>query len=197
MWAVENRLTAPASACACGVSQRRLLVVVALVQSLVTDACAATGVLGPAAPQGEAAAARPAAMAPAIAPAHAVEVTAGRINPAPAGQFETWAYATLSNPGKADALVEVHSADAESVVLRATNVTDAGRKARSVISIPLPAASVLRLTADTYFLAFIQARHAFVPGQRISATLRFASGAGRVVDFLVSDAEGDPGDAAQ
>jgi copper(I)-binding protein len=194
---MENRLTAPATACACGVAPRRLLVIVALVPSLLSGACAATGGLGPAATQGDAAAARAAAMAPAVAPAHAVEVTAAHINPAPAGQFETWAYTTISNSGNADSLVGVYSPDAGSVVLRATNVTDAGRKARSVISIPLPAGSVLQLTADTYFLAFIQARHAFVTGQRISATLRFASGAERVVDFLVSDAEGDPGDAAR
>jgi len=188
---------APVSAHARVVAQRRPVVVLALLQSLLTGACAATGGVGPATPQGGLQAARPAAPAPATAPAQAPEVTAGRINAAPAGQFETWAYATISTPGKADALVEVRSADAGSVVLRATNLTDAGRQARSVVSIPLPAGSVVPLTADTYFLAFIQARHAFLPGQRVSATLRFASGAERVVDFLVSDAEGDPGDAAR
>ena len=41
-------------------------------------------------------------------------------------QFETWAFATILNTGKADALIEVQSPDAHSVVLRATTLTDAG-----------------------------------------------------------------------
>jgi copper(I)-binding protein len=151
--------------------------VLALAQLLAMAACAATGAAPPV--------------------AAALEASGGRIQPAPAGQFETWAYATIANTGGADALVGVSSPDAASVVLRATTLTDAGRKARSVASIPVPAHAVTRLAADTYFLAFIQAKHAFVPGQHVSATLRFASGAQRVLDLLVSDAEGDPADAGQ
>ena len=131
------------------------------------------------------------------APASSPEVTGARIGPAPAGQFETWAYATIDNKGAADSLVDVRSDDAASVVLRATTMTDAGRKARSVVSIPLPAHGVVALSPDTYFLAFIQARHAFVPGQHVSATLRFGSGAERTVEVLVGSPEGDPADTGQ
>lgn len=138
-----------------------------------------------------------AAVGAATPPASTLEAGGGHIQPAPAGQFETWAFATIRNDGAADALVEVRSPDAASVVLRATTVTDAGRKVRSVASIPLPAHAVTTLVADSFFLAFIQVKRALVPGQHVSATLRFASGAERVVDFLVSDQEGDPADAAQ
>jgi len=124
-----------------------------------------------------------------------LQVTQAHVQPARAGQFETWGYATIGNSGAADALVSVDSPDAVSVVLRATNVTDAGRKTRSVASIPVPAGAVVPLSADTAFIAFIQPRHAFVPGQAVRATLRFASGAQRVVLFLVDSPEGDPADS--
>ncbi len=159
------------------------LVSLALALALPPAGCATVDA---AAPQ---AAATPEAAAP--------EASGGRIQPAAAGQFETWAYVTIRNAGAADALVGAQSPDAASVVLRATIVTDAGRTVRSVAAIPVPARGVLVLGADTYFLAFIQARHAFVPGQHIQATLRFTSGAQRVVDFLVADREGDPADAGQ
>jgi len=133
----------------------------------------------------------------AASPVATLEVAGGHIQPAPAGQFETWAYATISNTGVADALVGARSADAESIVLRATTVTDAGRKVRSVVAIPVPAHGVVQLTADTYFLAFIQARHPYAPGQHVSATLVFASGAERVLDLLVGGPEGDPADAGR
>jgi copper(I)-binding protein len=123
-----------------------------------------------------------------------LQVTQAHVQPARAGQFETWAYAIIGNTGTADALVSVDSPDAASVVLRATNVTDAGRKTRSVASIPVPAGALVPLSADTAFIAFIQPRHAFVPGQIVRATLRFASGAQRIVHFLVDNAEGDPAD---
>ncbi len=124
-----------------------------------------------------------------------IRVDQARIHVAATGQFETWAFATISNSGKADALVEVHSPDAQSVVLRATTLTDAGRKTRSVLAIPIPAAGNLALSPDTYFIALIQARHAFRPGETVTATLRFSSGESVPVTFRVSDAEGDPADA--
>lgn len=124
----------------------------------------------------------------------AIRVERAWIHAAPQGQFETWAFATISNPGKADALVEVRSPDSGSVVLRAATLTDAGRKMRSVASIPVPAQGELALTVDSYFIAFIEARHAFVAGQTVSGTLRFASGALVSVTFKVSEAEGDPAD---
>ena len=116
------------------------------------------------------------------------------VHAAPAGQFETWAFATIVNPGGPDALVAVSSPDASSAVLRAATLTDAGRKMRSVAAIPLPAHGDLALTVDGYFIAFIEARHAFVAGQTITATLRFASGATVSAQFTVSESEGDPRD---
>jgi copper(I)-binding protein len=138
-----------------------------------------------------------AAIAPVVngQPPASVQVDRAWVHAAPKGQFETWAFATISNSGKADALVEVHSPDAQSVVLRATTLTDAGRKTRSVLAIPIPAAGNFALSPDTYFIALIQAKHAFRPGETVAATLRFASGQSVPVAFRVSDAEGDPADA--
>ncbi len=124
----------------------------------------------------------------------AIRVERAWIHAAPQGQFETWAFATIANPGKADALVEVRSPDAGSVVLRAATLTDAGRKMRSVAAIPVPAQGELKLSVDSYFFAFIEARHALVAGQSVSGTLRFASGALVPVTFTVNEAEGDPAD---
>jgi copper(I)-binding protein len=124
----------------------------------------------------------------------AIRVERAWIHAAPAGQFETWAFATIVNPGKADTLVEVRTPDAGSVVLRAATLTDAGRKMRSVVGIPVPAQGELTLSVDSYFIAFIEARHAFVAGQAVTATLRFASGAEAPATFKVSETEGDPAD---
>jgi copper(I)-binding protein len=124
----------------------------------------------------------------------AIRVERAWIHAAPSGQFETWAFATVVNQGKADALVEVHSPDATSVVLRAATVTDAGRKMRSVPAIPIPAQGEMSMSVDGYFIAFIGARHAFIAGQSTTATLRFASGAVAAATFTVSESEGDPAD---
>jgi len=123
-----------------------------------------------------------------------IRVEQAWVHSAPKGQFETWAFARIVNPGAADALVAVTSPDAESIVLRATTVTDAGRKTRSVAAIPVPSHGSLDLTADTYFIAFITARHAFVAGQTVSGTFRFTSGAEVPVTLQVTQAEGDPAD---
>jgi copper(I)-binding protein len=128
-------------------------------------------------------------------PPPTVRVDSAWVRAVPQGQFETWAFATITNPGGADALVELRSPDAASVVLRATNVTDAGRKVRTVLSVPVPAASTLVLTPDTYFIAFMQATHAFNEVQSVTATLKFASGAIVPVTFRIAAAEGDPADA--
>ncbi len=124
----------------------------------------------------------------------AIHIERAWIHAAPAGQFETWAFATIVNPGKADALVEVQSPAATSVVLRAATVTDAGRKMRSVPAVPIPAQGELAMSVNGYFIAFIEARHAFIAGQSTTATLRFASGAVVAATFKVSESEGDPGD---
>jgi copper(I)-binding protein len=63
-----------------------------------------------------------------------------------------------------------------------------------VLAIPVPAQGSLALTADTYFIAFIEAKHAYVAGETVTGTLRFASGAVVSVTFKVSSAEGDPAD---
>jgi copper(I)-binding protein len=126
-----------------------------------------------------------------------VRVEQAWVHSAPKGQFETWAFARIANPGATDALVEVRTTDAESVVLRATTVTDAGRKTRSVAAIPVPAHGSLDLSADTYFIAFVTARHAFVAGQTVSGTFRFSSGAEVPVTFQVTGAEGDPADSGK
>ena len=128
-------------------------------------------------------------------PPSPLSVVTASIRPAPEGQFETWAYVTIRNDGPADALVGATSPDAGSIVLRGTRVMDAGRQVRSVASIAVPAHATLAMGADTTFLAFITARHAYVPGANVHATLRFASGAALEVDLRVGANEGDPADA--
>jgi copper(I)-binding protein len=147
-------------------------------------ACAAV----PAAPAIPATATQPDAQPAAAA---SLSVTSASIRPAPAGQFETWAWATLDNNGPADSIIEVQSADAEQVVLRAAIVQDAGRVARSVAAIPVPAHGQLVLSPDSHFFAFIKARHPFVPGGVVKGTLRFRSGARLDVEFRVADNAGD------
>jgi len=127
--------------------------------------------------------------------ARAIRVDQAWIHSASKRQFEIWAFATIINSGGADALVEVRSPTAASVVLRAATVTDAGRKMRSVVSIPVPARATLTLSPDTYFIAFIENQGPLVAGEAIPATFRFASGAVIPVVFKVSEAEGDPVDS--
>jgi copper(I)-binding protein len=119
------------------------------------------------------------------------------IHAAPAGAGETWAFATIVNGGSADAIASVRSGEAQEVVLRAARVTDAGRTVRTVLSIPVPSGASLVLVPDGWFIAFLGARHAFVPGTTVPATIRFVSGAEIPVSFRVSDAEGDPADGGR
>ncbi|HET7755677.1 MAG TPA: copper chaperone PCu(A)C [Steroidobacteraceae bacterium] len=135
------------------------------------------------------------AAAPPPQAAPALSVTGGWIHPAPAGQYETWAFASIRNDGPADAIVEVRSPDAASVVLRAGTMTDAGRRVRSVASIPVPPHGEQNLSADSWFFAFIELRRALLPGQTLTATIRFASGVSLPAEFRVIAAEGDPADS--
>ena len=82
----------------------------------------------------------------------------------------------------------MRSAAAHTVVLRATSLSDAGAKMRSVLSIPVPAHATLVLSTSDYYLAFIEAQHDFASGEHIAATLHFASGARVEVSFLVGEA---------
>ncbi len=122
-----------------------------------------------------------------------VAVEQAWIRTAAQGQFETWAFATITNRGKSDALLAVDSPAAGSVVLRATTMTDAGPKMRSVLSIPIPAHGTLAMSAEGYYIAFIEPKHKFASGDTIAATLKFASGARITVGFRVSEADGNPG----
>jgi copper(I)-binding protein len=108
--------------------------------------------------------------------APALAVSSATIRAAARGQGETWAFVTIVNRGPADALVGATSPDAGAVVLRAVRVADAGRLARSVLSIPVPAHGELAMSADTWLLAFADVRRALVPGDSVAATLRFARG---------------------
>lgn len=118
----------------------------------------------------------------------AISVEQARIGSATRGQFETWAVATIVNRGAADALVEVRTTAARSVVLRATNVLDAGASMRNVLQIPVPAHGTRVLATNDYYLAFIEAQRDFATGEQIVATLRFASGARIEVSFTVGEA---------
>ena len=56
---------------------------------------------------------------------------------------------------------------------------------RTVNAIPIPAGTTLELKRKGYHLVFIGLNYSFVAGDRIAATLRFASGTELAVEFQI------------
>ena len=92
---------------------------------------------------------------------------------------------TLTNSGKDDVLVGATCPVASSVELRAAIPVEGGTRVRTLESIPIPANSTLEFKARGYHLVFISLGYSFAPGERIAATLRFASGVELPVEFQV------------
>jgi copper(I)-binding protein len=106
--------------------------------------------------------------------AGAIGVDQARAAPAVAGQKEEPAFMTLTNSGKDDVLVGATCPVASSVELRAAIPVEGGTQVRT-----------LEFKARGYHLAFISLGYSFAPGERIAATLRFASGLELPVEFQV------------
>jgi copper(I)-binding protein len=120
--------------------------------------------------------------------AGAIGIDHARAAPAAAGQKEEPAFMTLTNSGsKNDVLVGATCTVATSVELRAAVPAESGTKSRTLESIPIPANTTLEFKAQGYHLAFISLGYSFAPGDRIAATLRFASGLEVPVEFQVQE----------
>jgi copper(I)-binding protein len=118
--------------------------------------------------------------------AGSIAVDRARTSPSASGQREDPAFMTIANNGKDDdALVGVSCTVANAVELRAAVPVEAGTKERTLTSIPVPAHSTLEFKPRGYHLAFIGLNYSFAPGERIAATLKFASGIELPVEFEV------------
>jgi copper(I)-binding protein len=126
-----------------------------------------------------------------------IGVDQARTAPAAAGQKEEPAFMTLTNSGKDDVLVGATCPVASAVELRATIPADAGTQTRKLESIPIPANSTLEFKAQGYHLSFISLSYSFGPGERIAATLRFASGLEVPVEFQIEEQTVSDASAAQ
>jgi len=126
--------------------------------------------------------------------AGSIGVDHARTAPAAAGQKEEPAFMTLTNGGnRDDVLVGATCTVATSVELRAAVPAESGTKSRTLESIPIPANSTLEFKAQGYHLAFISLGYSFAPGDRIAATLRFASGLEVPVEFQVQEEGAEAG----
>lgn len=115
-----------------------------------------------------------------------IGVDQARAAPSATGQREDAAFMTIENSGKDDdVLVGVTCAVANAVELRAAVPAETGTKERTLTSIPIPANSTLEFKPRGYHLAFIGLNYSFAPGERIAATLKFASGIELPVEFDV------------
>jgi hypothetical protein len=129
--------------------------------------------------------------------AGAIAVDRARTAPSVAGQREDAAFMTVTNDGKDDVLIGVACSVANSVELRAAVPVDGGTRVRTVEAIPIPANTTLEFKPQGYHLALIGLNYSFAPGERIAATLRFASGTELPVEFQVEEAaDGSSGPAA-
>ena len=95
------------------------------------------------------------------------------------------AFLTLVNHGKADALVGVDTALARAVEMHASSMSGGVMKMTPEARVPLPAGGQVSFAPGGRHLMLIGLKRALRPGDRIPATLRFASGAALHVDFAV------------
>jgi copper(I)-binding protein len=120
--------------------------------------------------------------------AGAIGIDHARAAPAAAGQKEEPAFMTLTNSsGKNDVLIGATCTVATSVELRSAVPAESGTRSRTLESIPIPANSTLEFKAQGYHLALMSVGYSFAAGDRIAATLRFASGLEVPVEFQVQE----------
>jgi copper(I)-binding protein len=96
-------------------------------------------------------------------------------------------FMTLANPGaKPDALVAVESPGAPQVQIHQSSMSGGMASMKAVASVPVPAGGRVTFAPGGYHLMFMGLTKAQKIGDRLPATLVFASGARVKVSFLVS-----------
>jgi copper(I)-binding protein len=133
-----------------------------------------------------------AAAAPAAAREGGVSAIRPWSRPAAAGASGV-GYLTLANRGKADALIGVDSSLARKVEMHATSMAGGMMQMRAEQRVPLPAGGEVSFAPGGRHLMFVGLKRALHPGDRLPATLHFASGAQLRVEFAVGSG-GPPAD---
>lgn len=119
------------------------------------------------------------------AAAHAApQVSAAWSRPAVQGSTGV-GYMTLDNPGPADALVAVETPLSRSVMIHRTAVVNGMSSMKMVARVPLPKGSRVTFAPGGYHLMFTGLTRPLASGQRLPATLVFASGARVNASFVV------------
>ncbi|HEX7943149.1 MAG TPA: copper chaperone PCu(A)C [Phenylobacterium sp.] len=105
----------------------------------------------------------------------------------PAAQGTTGAgFMTLSNPGaKPDALVSVESPLAGQVMVHQSSMSGGMASMKMVASVPVPAGGSVTFAPGGYHLMFMDLTRPLKVGDRLPATLTFASGAKVKATFVV------------
>jgi copper(I)-binding protein len=138
-------------------------------------------------------------LTPAVAAAAAsIEAQQPWSRPAAAGGTGA-GYVTLVNKGPADALVGAESPIAAKVELHDADMSGGVMRMRPQSRVALPAGAQVSFAPGGRHLMFMGLKKALRRGDRVPATLRFASGAQLKVDFLVTPtppAASAPGRAA-
>jgi copper(I)-binding protein len=121
------------------------------------------------------------------AAAHAApQVTAAWSRPAAAGTTGA-GFMTLANPGpKPDALVSVESPWASSVMVHLSTVAKGVATMGMVASVPVPVGGHVTFAPGGYHLMFTGLKRPLNMGDRLPATLTFASGAKVKASFVVA-----------
>jgi copper(I)-binding protein len=135
------------------------------------------------------------AAAPAVAGPGGIEAVHPWSRPAAAGGNGA-AFLTLVNHGKADALVGAESPAAQKVELHASGMTGGMMTMAPESRAPLPAGGELKFAPGGRHLMLVGLKRALRPGDRITATLRFESGARLRVEFPVTNGTAPAGDMA-
>lgn len=105
-------------------------------------------------------------------------------------------FVTLVNHGKADALVGVETPAAASVELHASSMSGGVMSMARETRVALPAGGQVSFAPGGRHIMLVGLKQALRTGDRVPATLRFASGATLKVDFVVSPTGPAPTDHA-
>jgi copper(I)-binding protein len=121
-----------------------------------------------------------------LAAAHAADIEAIRPWSRPAASGGNGAgYVTLVNHGKADALVAVDMPDAQKVEMHASSMAGGIMKMTPDARTPIPAKGQVSFAPGGRHLMLIGLKRPLKVGDRVAATLKFASGATLKVGFVV------------
>jgi len=125
-----------------------------------------------------------AAAPPALAREGGLRVLHAWSRPAAAGGAGV-GYLTLVNHGKADALVGAESPVAQKIEMHASSLAGGVMKMTTEDRVPLPAGGAVEFAPNGRHLMLLGLKRPLHPGDKVPATLHFASGAAIAVDFAV------------